>query len=433
MLVFALVAFAVVLVEKRPAWLWLTGGFATWGVVLASQLTPAYVASIGAGAAAIGLIAGRVIRISPERVNRTTPASLFAQFSWSWPWYATTLLAVLFTGFWTQSNAAQATSIAYSMLGFTAIALVILLVERIPELLIFPAGCAAATIWLWYPQADITSLMIAYTGLCVLVFATQFIWRALPPTKGWLAATTLHEALGTGGQAVVVLVILFQGGFSGNAGTLAQVGAGALLVLSALIFVYGWLRPGTVALSLPLHLEVSSRLKRIQTAKEIQRRCYYMAGLLLSLVVSWELAAFHQTRLDVLLLAPASYLTVIAPFLLRDGVIRERRVLGQTVAVLGACLLLLPALWFSFNDGNFLPTAILLGESLALLILGMIARVRIFILSSAGLVIAGTLRALFLATPPSLTLMLTGVTLLVIATALILTRHTLQIAWKQWE
>ena len=39
---------------------------------------------------------------------------------------------------------------------------------------------------------------------------------------------------------------------------------------------------------------------------------------------------------------------------------------------------------------------------------------------------------IFLATPPSLTLMLTGVTLLVIATALILTRHRLQIAWKQW-
>ncbi len=101
--------------------------------------------------------------------------------------------------------------------------------------------------------------------------------------------------------------------------------------------------------------------------------------------------------------------------------------------MLGACLLLLPALWFSFNDGNVLPTAILLGESLALLILGMVARVRIFILSSAGLVIVGTLRALFLATPPSLTLMLTGVTLLLIATALILTRRKLQIAWKQWE
>jgi hypothetical protein len=158
-----------------------------------------------------------------------------------------------------------------------------------------------------------------------------------------------------------------------------------------------------------------------------------MAGLLLSLMVSRELAAFQQTRLDVLLLAPASYLTIIAPFLLRDSIIRERRVIGHTAAILGAGLLLLPALWFSFNDGNFLATAILLGESLALLILGTVARVRIFLLSSAGLIIVGTLRALFLATPPSLTLMLTGVTLLVIATALILTRHKLQIVWKQWD
>ncbi len=324
MLLYALVAFAVVLVEKRPAWLWLTAGFAAWGAVLALQLTPAYVAGIGAGAAAIGLIAGRVIRISSERVNRSAASSLFAQFAWSWPWYATTLLAALLTGFWPQSNAAQAISIAYSMLGFMAIALVILLVERIPELLIFPAGFAAAAIWLWYPQPDFTSLMIAYTGFCALVFATQFIWRVLPSTKGWLAATTLHEVLGIGGQVVVVIVILLQNGFFASAGMLAQVGAGALLVLAALIFAYGLLRPHTVALSLPTHIEVTTRLQRIQNAKEAQRWCYYIAGLLLSLVVSWELSAFHQTRLDVLLLAPASYLTVIAPFLMRDSVIRER-------------------------------------------------------------------------------------------------------------
>jgi hypothetical protein len=118
---------------------------------------------------------------------------------------------------------------------------------------------------------------------------------------------------------------------------------------------------------------------------------------------------------------------------MRDSLIKERHVIGQIVAVLGACLLFLPALQFSLSDQNLLPTAILLGESLALLALGVITRVRIFVLSSAALVIVGTLRALFLATPPSLTLMLTGLTLLVIATVLILARHKLQIAWKQWE
>ena len=433
MLVYALVAFGVVLFERRPAWLWLAAGFAVWGVTLATRLTPYYVTGIGVGAAAIGVIAGRVIAISAAKPETGVWQQRLICFTWSWPWYATTLLAALLIGFWPPVNPAQPTALAYSMLGFTAIALLVMLVERTPELLIFPVGLAARTIWLWYPRLDVTSLMIAYTLLCVLVFATQFTWRVLLPAKGWLAASTLHEALGIGGQALVVMVILSQNGFSADAGTLAQVGAGALFVLAVLIFSYGLLRPRTVILWLPTHIDEAARLKRVQVAKETRRWCYYIAGLLLSLVVCWELSAFRQARLDVLLLAPASYLTVIAPFLMRDTVVRERRAIGQIAAVLGACLLLLPALWFSFSDVNLVPTEILLGESLALLALGMITRVRIFILSSAGLVIVGTLRALFLATPPSLTLMLAGITLLLIATALILTRRKLQVVWKQWD
>ena len=432
LLLYALVAFAAALVENRPAWLWLAAGFALWGVALAIQLIPYYITGIGIGAAATGIVAGRTIHISPER-SKIAMLPHLRQFTWSWPWYAVTLLAALLIGFWPQENPAQPLIIAYCMFGFTAIALVILLVERIPELLIFPAGFAALTIWLWYPWMGVTSLMVAYTILCVVIFATQCIWQALPHTKGWLAATTLHEVLSIGGQTLVVLVILAQNGGSPDAGILAQVGAGALCVLAAMIFVCGLLRSYTVRHSLPPQTDDATRLKHIQMAEETRRACYYIAGLLLALVVSWELSAFRQTRLDVLLLAPATYLTIIAPFLMRDSAIRMRRAAGQSAAVLGACLLLLPTLWFSFSDINFVPTAILLGESLALLALGMITRVRIFILGSASLVIVGTLRALFLATPPSLTLMLTGITLLLIATALILTRHKLQVVWKRWD
>ena len=433
MLVYALVAFGVVLFERRPAWLLVAAGFAIWGVALASQLTPYYVAGISAGAAAIGIIAGRVIPIYPTKLTKPESQQRLSRFTWSWPWYATTLLAALLTAFWSPGNPAQSAIIAFCMLGFTAIALLIMLIERIPEMLIFPIGFAAGTIWLWYPHLDVTSLMIAYTILCVVIFASQFVWRVLPPTKGWLAATTLHELLSIGGQAFVIMVILAQNGYSADAGTLAQVGAGALFTLTALIFAYGLLRPYTVRLLLPAEIDETASFNHMQIAKETQRWCFYIAGLLLSLVISWELSALRQVRLDVLLLAPASYLTVIAPFLMHDSVVRERRAIGQITAVLGACLLLLPALWFSFSDVNLLPTAILLGESLALLTLGMITRVRIFILSSAGLVIVGTLRALFLATPPSLTLMFIGITLLIIATALILTRRKLQVVWKQWE
>jgi hypothetical protein len=81
---------------------------------------------------------------------------------------------------------------------------------------------------------------------------------------------------------------------------------------------------------------------------------------------------------------------------MRDQTLPGRHWAGQVVAVSGAILLLLPALWFSFSDSNLLPT-------------------------------------LFLSTPPSLFLMLLGVILVVIATALFLVRRRLKIAWTQWE
>lgn len=117
----------------------------------------------------------------------------------------------------------------------------------------------------------------------------------------------------------------------------------------------------------------------------------------------------------------------------RDRLLPAHSTVGQVAAALGAALLLLPALWFSFTESNLLPTLILVGEALVLLALGIITRVRIFVLSSAALVVVGALRALFLSTPPSLALMLLGGILLAIATALILARRQLRAAWKQWE
>jgi hypothetical protein len=76
---------------------------------------------------------------------------------------------------------------------------------------------------------------------------------------------------------------------------------------------------------------------------------------------------------------------------------------------------------------------VLLGESIALLLVGIAARSRICILSSASLLLVGALRALFLAAPPSLVLMGIGILLLVIATVLFLVRHQLRAAWTGLE
>ncbi len=436
LLIYALVAFVVLVFERQPVWLWLVAGFAVWGTSLALETTAYYLLGIGIGMALIGLIIGFLSKRLISRTSISKSLQPLRQFTWSWPWYVTAFVAAVLMGFWTSLPLEQPVTgfIGYSMLAFTIIALVIMLVERIPELLVFPAGLAAWTIWLWEkPPLDPVPLMIAYSLLCLVIFATQFTWRIIPSTSRWLPAAIPHVILGLGGQTIVVLSIIGQGGLSADSGQLAHVGAGALLELALLLFWYGRLHTGIVARANTSVNDEQKSLRSLQNAKVLQHWCYYVAGLLCSLVISWELSAFGQTRLDILLLAPASYLSVVAPFIMRDETLPERNWAGQIVALSGAVLLLLPALWFSFSDSNLTPTLVLIGESLALLLLGIATRIRTFILSSASLLIVGTLRALFLSTPPSLALMLLGVMLVVIATALFLVRHKLRIAWTQWE
>jgi hypothetical protein len=437
LLIYALVAFAVLVIERQPVWLGLVAGFAIWGTLLALELTAYYIFGIGLAMSILGLALGLV---SKQMITSSTVSKSLGplrQFTWSWPWYVTAVVAAVSIGLWTSLPLHQPVAgfIGYSMLGFTIIAIVIMLVERIPEFLVFPAGLAAGTIWLWEePPLDLVPLMIAYSLLCLVVFATQFTWRIIPPASRWMPSAIPHAILGLGGQTIVVLSIIGQGGLTSNGqALLTHVGAGALLELAVLLFWYGYLHIGIVASWNISGNKAQKSLDSLQQAKVLQHWCYYIAGLLCSLVISWELSAFGQTRIDILLLAPASYLSVVAPFVMRDKTLPERYWAGQIIALSGALLLLLPALWFSFGDSNLLPTLVLMGESLALLLLGIATRVRIFILSSAALLLVGALRALFLSTPPSIALMLLGVILVVIATLLFLVRHRLKIAWTQWE
>src|SRR5947209_9216328 len=126
---------------------------------------------------------------------------------------------------------------------------------------------------------------------------------------------------------------------------LAHVGAWALLELALLLFWYGYLHTRIVSSANISANDKQKSLDSLQQAKVIQHWCYYVAGFLCSLVISWELSAFGQTRLDILLLAPASYLSVVAPFVMRDNTLPGRHWAGQVVALSGALLLLLPALW----------------------------------------------------------------------------------------
>lgn len=425
---YALLAWAVVWIEQRARWTWLIALFACWGVLAAWRLSAWYVLGSGLGLALAGLLNEPSIRRGFHLARSISPAS--ASAGSPWPWYSATLVAALLLGSWSTG-----TPVVQGMLIFTLLAVVVMLVRRMPELLVVPAGLAAWTIALWLSASGPISLIVAYTLLCVLIYGAQFAWRVWPGRVFVVPASVLHHTLSLGGLCVVLIFAPGEGALSPGAGLLAQAGILALVVLSALIFFYGLLRPGNAARALPASLDATTRTARLVPARELSHWCQYTVGLLLSVAVSWELLAFGQTRFDVLTLVPASYLIIIAPFLLRDQALSARHNIGQYVALLGSALLFLPALWFSFQGADLLPTLILLVEALVLVLLGLLLRMRIFILSSAALIIVGTLRLLFLAMPPSVPILLLvfGSLLMALATALILLRHRLQAAWKRWE
>jgi len=232
----------------------------------------------------------------------------------------------------------------------------------------------------------------------------------------------LPGLLGLGGQLLVVMAIILNGGLSQSVGFLAFVGAGTLFVLALLLFWYGGLQ----------------RDHGKQSFSIVQRSCDYGAGLLASVVVSWLLIAFHQSNSALLFLPPASYCILLAALLLHDEPLPYHHRMAQVAAIVGATLLLLPTLWLSFTNGdaNLLYTLLVMGEALVLFLLGTAIGVRVFVLTGAGLIIVGALHALFLPSlgiPTYLVLTILGVVALALATALSLFGRRLQTAWQHWN
>jgi len=187
LLIYAFVAFAVVLFERKPAWLWLVAGFAMWGTLLLSQTSIVYVTSFGIGMGILGIVMGRIIQ------HPLSSGQLSLKINWGWPWYATSLVAALVIALWPSISVLPlpfADYIAYSLLAFAILTCAIMLVERMPEVVVLPSALAALAIWLWQPHLAIAPLMMLYTLLCVLIFVSQMIWHVLTPATQWLPTSS---------------------------------------------------------------------------------------------------------------------------------------------------------------------------------------------------------------------------------------------------
>jgi hypothetical protein len=434
LLFYALIACVVGQIVQRPSWNLLVAGLAIWGIALSQQLTPIYTLIAGCLLALLGLFSG-ICYQSALKAGDSGKMSNWRASAWSW--YTAFFVAIGLFATWPSGNGQPLPGLAVpGLVIFTGLAVAILLFERRPVLLPVPAALLAWTIHLWPPTSAGAASLLAYTLLCVLFFATQFIWRLLPVPSSQSYDTAWHNGLAIGGLMLVILDALSQGAFSASAGSLAQASVLATATLGGMLLLYGWVYPANVVSTFLRQSRLEEqRAGVLKQALEVRHWSYYTAGLVFSIAVSWELLACQQTRFDVLTLVPASYLIIVAPFLLRDQALEARHRIGQTSALLGAALLLLPALWFSLNGADLLPTFILLMEALLLLATGLIVRMRIFILSSASLIVIGTLRILFLAMPPSvpILLMVFGGLLVLLSTMLILSRHRLQAAWSSWQ
>ena len=436
-LLYALIIYSVALIERQADWLWLTAAYAIGGVLLLLNTTacalPIGVRQLGFAmcneqvhvsvylfwgvalvAGVLGLITNRLLTF-PASSSPITPRT----FVWSWPWYLTSFIAIIVAAIWSRvvvdvnGTGLLSEPLEYAMLlSFIAISIVVMLAERKPILVVL---ITALAVWaLTRTQWSLWQVMIAFDVVFVVVFASQWMWHTLPAQQ-YHAAARLHALLGLCGQGCLVLFIIFNGGLFASAGLLAHVGAGSLLIFALLLAWYS---------------------QQNELTQQTRLWCMYSAGLLLSLVVSWELSALRQTHLDLLMLTPATYLVVIAPFLARDERIAYHHRIGQCCSLIGSAILLLPALWLSFNQSNLQPTLILAGESLALLLIGVGTRIRIFVLSGAGLVVISALHALFLPSlgiPSSLALTILGSVLLILATALSIARHHVQAIWTLME
>ncbi len=422
LLFYAVVAYAVLVIERQSRLLWLVALFALWGTVLVVRLNTDLFKSFSMQVAfptyyltAVALVAG-VIALVVGRLSRTrdTASSLrLGAFTWSWPWYCTALFAIVLTVIWnTLMEGIQVSGVTVygSLFAFVLLSFVVMFVERRSELFIIPVALAlwaiVQTHWELWQQLGMLSLLF------FLVFAIPYIWHILSPQAQSQPQRIVYILLGFMGQIVILLLVIGQGGLAPEQQALAHIGIGVLLLLAVQLFLCGWAE---------------------------QERHYwtlYVAGLLVTLAIPWELSTFQFTRIEWLTLAPATYLIVIAPFLSRNEHITYHARLGQLCSILGASLLLLPTLWSSFNEPNIQPTLVLTGEALALLLLGVTLRTRFFVLSGAALVIVSAMHALFLPSlglPPSLALTIMGVVLLGLATVLSLARHRLQAVWTRLD
>jgi hypothetical protein len=366
--------YGVGVLEEQALIAWMAPLLAVWPLIIAAERQDV---PLLLGMTVLSLLLG-------VRMRRRYPDAFFTL---TLPAYGISCVAILLTGiygmlFYILLNS----SVTSNILFIDALMIfLVIYIENKPSIVILPALIAAWAIAL--SDRAIWLLIMAYSLLCIGIFIMQYVWRALAKLQGRqqsVPSLSSLSLLATGGQILVVLFSINES-IATLQTPIGQSGVIALFIAGGLMAASGY----------------------AQQKARVRFWCNYVAGLLCVLAMTWDMmiVSDYSLPMDLLTIVPSSYLLVTTPFFLRERQRPQMQQAGYMIATVGALALLLPSFLQSFSDqgvivgvpSNLAAAFLLLAETLALLLLGVVIKERFFVLGGCALVVVAALRVFFYA------------------------------------
>lgn len=378
LLIFALTAYGIALIERRPGIGWAAVAYA--GLAAVFQPDPHPLLALTLTLAGVGIVVGR-----------------FGGWRWAWPVYISALAVGMVTALASHRDLAFA---GWTLLALALAAYVVAMVESQVESLALAlffgalallAADRALDLALW--QAALTFVALAW-----LYTLGQWLWGALPWLRNRAAPPwwDLDAQVEPGIVARWLDTRLMGRMIHHGAGLLV----GALVAVGALLTREAYL-PQTPLAQVEVVALVSLALLLALSAWSLHMHwLWYVAGALVAIAVSWQVRWLGADNIQAFVLAPGSYLLLVGALLPADRHFHNSLRAGQMASLLGALLLMLPTLAQSFTTAqseNWIYASALALEALAIAAVGVGTHTRALILLGTGFFGLAAIRGALLA------------------------------------
>ena len=378
LLVFALTAYGIALIERRPGIGIAAAIYA--GLAPLFQLHGRPLLALALALTAVGVVIGRA-----------------AGWRWAWPAYTAALSAgtvMALVGY------RDPTFEGWALLALALAAYLVAMIESRVEALLLALSLGALAL-LAAERALGLSLWqgaLMFVLLSWLYVVGQWLWVAMP----WLRNRAsppwwdLDAQTDTPAMAIWQDTRLLGRMIHHVAGLLVGVGVVVALALVAETFA-----PGSPLAQVEVVAIISVALLLALSAWAFHLHpLWYVAGGLIAIALSWQARWFGAGNIQAFVLAPGSYLLLVGALLPADRRFTNPLRAGQLASLLGALLLLLPTLTQSFTTGqseNWIYASVLALEALAIAAAGVGTHTRALILLGTGFFGLAAIRGALLA------------------------------------